>query len=134
MNEEWLEKYFNVEPYDSTLLENCESEIINKGGHFFLGIIDNEVIGTYALLPTEDGRTELGKMAVTGSYQEKGYGQQLLKHALSTAKSLRIKEIFLFSNRILKNSIYIYKQFGFTDFENVDCPYKRENIKMLVKL
>jgi len=73
-------------------------------------------------------------MAVTGSYQEKGYGQQLLKHALSTAKSLRIKEIFLFSNRILKNSIYIYKQFGFTDFENVDCPYKRENIKMLVKL
>ena len=28
LNEEWLEKYFNVEPYDSTLLENCESEII----------------------------------------------------------------------------------------------------------
>ena len=41
LNEEWLEKYFNVEPYDSTLLENCESGIINKGGYIFFGIIDN---------------------------------------------------------------------------------------------
>lgn len=134
LNEEWLEKYFNVEPYDSTLLENCESEIINKGGYIFFGIIDNEVMGTYALLPPVNGRTELGKMAVTESYQGKGYGQQLLKHALSTAKSLGIKEIFLFSNRILKNSIYIYKKFGFKEVENVDSPYKRGNIKMLSKL
>ena len=64
----------------------------------------------------------------------KGYGQQLLKHALSTAKSLGIKEIFLFTNRILKNSIYIYKKFGFKEVENVDSPYKRGNIKMLAKL
>ena len=82
LNEEWLEKYFNVEPYDSTLLENCESEIINKGGYIFFGIIDNEVMGTYALLPPVNGRTELGKIPVTESYQGKGYGQQLLKHTL----------------------------------------------------
>ena len=57
LNEKWLEKYFNVEPYDFTLLENCESEIINKGGYIFFGIIDNEVMGTYALLPPVNGRT-----------------------------------------------------------------------------
>ena len=50
LNEEWLKKYFTVEPYDAVLLENCESEIINKGGHIFFGILNNKVIATYALL------------------------------------------------------------------------------------
>ncbi|MDB4013613.1 hypothetical protein N9475_01320 [Flavobacteriaceae bacterium] len=36
LNEEWLKKYFTVEPFDAALLENCESEIINKGGYIFL--------------------------------------------------------------------------------------------------
>ena len=71
LNEEWLEKYFNVEPYDSTLLENCESEIINKGGYIFFGIIDNEVMGTYALLPPVNGRTELGKWQLQNHTKEK---------------------------------------------------------------
>ena len=35
LKREWLEKYFTVELYDATLLENCESEIINKGGCIF---------------------------------------------------------------------------------------------------
>jgi hypothetical protein len=36
LNEEWLNKFFVVEPYDATLLENCASEIIEKGGAYFL--------------------------------------------------------------------------------------------------
>ena len=134
LNEEWLKKYFVVEPYDTVLLENCESEIINKGGHIFFGILDNKVIATYALLPPIKGRVELGKMAVTEKFQGKGYGQQLLKHVFATTRLLGYKEILLYSNRILENSIYLYKKFGFKEIQNIDSPYKRGNIKMIVKL
>ena len=134
LNEEWLKKYFTVEPYDAVLLENCESEIINKGGNIFFGVLNKKVIATYALLPPLDGCVELGKMAVTEKYQGKGYGQQLLKHVFEIARLLGYKEILLYSNRILENSIYLYKKFGFKEIPNNDSPYKRGNIKMIVKL
>ena len=55
LNEEWLNKFFVVEPYDATLLENCVSEIIEKGGRIFFGKLNGIVIATYALLPPNDG-------------------------------------------------------------------------------
>lgn len=134
LNEEWLKKYFVVEPYDATLLENCEKEIIDKGGHIFFGELDGIVIGTYALLAPKNGCVEIGKMAITAEHQGNGYGQQLLKHAVSTAAALGYKEMLLYSNRKLKNSIYIYRKFGFKEIPNSNSPYERGNIKMLLKL
>ena len=123
-----------VEPYDTTLLENCEKEIIDKGGHIFFGKLNRVVIGTYAILAPDNGCVELGKMAITAKHQGKGYGQQLLKHAISTAAALGHKEMLLYSNRKLKNSIYLYRKFGFKELPNKDSPYQRGNIKMLLKL
>jgi len=134
LNEEWLKKYFVLEPYDTILLENCEEEIIDKGGYIFFGVQDGEVIGTYALLAPKNGCVELGKMAITAAHQGKGYGQQLLKHALKTAKAFGNKEILLYSSRSLKNSIYLYRKFGFKEVPNTNSPYKRGDIKMILKL
>ena len=77
---------------------------------------------------------ELGKMAVTETHQGKGYGQQLLKHVLETARTLGYTEILLYSSRILQNSIHLYKKYGFKEVSNIDSPYKRGDIKMLIKL
>ena len=123
-----------VEPYDADLLENCEKEIIDKGGYIFFGELDGIVIGTYALLAPKNGYVEIGKMAITDEYQGNGYGQQLLKHAISTAATLGNKGILLYSNRKLKNSIYIYRKFGFKEVPNSNSPYARGDIKMLLKL
>ena len=134
LNEEWLNKFFVVEPYDATLLENCVSEIIEKGGRIFFGKLNGIVIATYALLPPNDGCVELGKMAVTASQQGNGYGQQLLQHAINTAVTQGYKAILLYSNKKLENSIYLYRKFGFKEVPNEDSPYARGNIKMLLKL
>ena len=134
LNEEWLNKYFVVEPYDAFLLENCESEIIDKGGNIFFGKLNGVVIGTYAILAPVDGCVELGKMAITAKHQGKGYGQQLLQHAISTAVALGHKEMLLYSNRKLENSIYLYRKFGFIEVPNENSPYERGDIKMLLKL
>lgn len=134
LNEEWLKKFFVVEAYDAALLENCESEIIAKGGSIFFGKLNGVVIGTYAILAPVDGCVELGKMAVTAAHQGKGYGQQLLQHAISTAVAQGHKEILLYSNRKLENSIYLYRKFGFKEVPNENSPYARGDIKMLLKL
>ena len=115
LNEEWLNKFFVVEPYDATLLENCASEILEKGGQIFFGKLNQTVIATYALLPPNDGCVELGKMAVTASQQGNGYGQQLIQHAINTAVALGYKAILLYSNKKLENSIYLYRKFGFKE-------------------
>ena len=134
LNEEWLKKYFIVEPYDAQLLENCEEEIINKGGNIFFGTLNREVIGTYAILAPTNGCVELGKMAITSKYQGKGYGQQLLKHAIKTAKQKGYSQILLYSNKSLENSIYLYRKFGFIEEPIKKSPYKRGNIKMRLHL
>ena len=123
-----------VEPYDAFLLENCASEIIDKGGNIFFGKLNGVVIGTYAILAPVDGCVELGKMAITAAHQGRGYGQQLLQHAISTAVALGHKEMLLYSNRKLENSIYLYRKFGFNEVPNEDSPYERGDIKMLLKL
>ena len=134
LNEEWLNKYFGVEPYDAALLENCEKEIIDKGGHIFFGKLNGVIIGTYALLAPKNGCVEIGKMAITAEHQGNGYGQQLIKHAISTSAALGNKEMLLYSNRKLENSIYIYRKFGFKEVPISNSPYERGNIKMLLKL
>lgn len=134
LNEEWLEKYFVVEPYDAKILDNCEEEIINKGGHIFFGMLEDLVIGTYALLPHKNNVVELGKMAITSDYQGKGYGQELLHHAVKTAKENGYTEMLLYSNRKLENSIYLYHKFGFVEERNRDSSYERGNIKMRLQL
>ena len=72
LNEEWLNKYFVVEPYDAFLLENCSEEIIDKGGKIFFGKLNGAVIGTYAILAPVDGCVELGKMDNNGRTPRKG--------------------------------------------------------------
>jgi hypothetical protein len=70
LNLDWLEKYFIVEPYDKILLENCQEEIINKGGFIFFGINNStDVIGTVALIKKKDGVFEMAKMAVDPLFQ-----------------------------------------------------------------
>ena len=134
LNEEWLEKYFYVEKYDKELLENCENEIIKKGGQIYFGLLGTNVIATYSLLPPKNNCVELGKMAVKSDFQGKGYGQKLLKHCIKIARKNNFNKIILFSNKKLENSIYLYIKYGFIEVKNINSPYKRGDIKMCLKL
>ena len=77
LNYEWLEKYFAVEQVDVKSLSNPRKEIIEKGGHIFLAVLDQEVVGTASLLKITDKLFELGKMAVTGRTRVKKSGSTL---------------------------------------------------------
>jgi N-acetylglutamate synthase-like GNAT family acetyltransferase len=136
LNIEWLRTYFYVEPFDEEVLGQPEKYIINKGGHIFFVKKDNNILGTVALMPTDEPLVfELTKMAVLPNQRGKNIGQQLLQYCIDFAKTNAFKSIMLYSATKLENAIYIYKKFGFVELElEKDSPYKRSDIKMELKL
>jgi hypothetical protein len=54
LNIEWLKTFFYVEPYDDEVLSKPETYIVNKGGHIFFAKLDNQIVGTVALIPTKE--------------------------------------------------------------------------------
>jgi len=136
LNIEWLKTFFYVEPYDEEVLSNPNIYIINKGGHIFFARKADTVLGTVALMPTEnEGIFELTKMAVSPEHRGYKIGQKLMQHCIDFAKSHDLKALILYSNTKLENAIYIYRKYGFIELPlEPDVPYKRGNIKMELKL
>ncbi|MEH6536084.1 MAG: GNAT family N-acetyltransferase [Psychroserpens sp.] len=136
LNIEWLKTYFYVEPYDEEVLSKPETYIINKGGHIFFVKGNNAILGTVALMPTDDPLVfELTKMAVLPNQRGQKIGQQLLQYCIDFAKENKFEALMLYSARKLENAIYIYKKYGFVELPlEVDGPYKRGDIKMELKL
>ena len=133
LNVEWLEKYFEVEPYDKEVLSNPEKYILEKGGKILFAKLEDKIIGTVALMP-KNSSFELTKMAVTDKIQSKGIGSLLMQKCIDEAKNLGLKEIFLFSNTKLDKAINLYKKVGFLEEHFDSSDYKKTNIYMTLKL
>ncbi|YCO56714.1 GNAT family N-acetyltransferase [Psychroserpens sp. MEBiC05023] len=136
LNIEWLKTYFYVEPFDEEVLSKPDKYIINKGGHIFFAKRDGIILGTVALMPTENPKVvELTKMAVLPNQRGQKIGQRLMQHCINFAKSMDLSKLILYSNTKLENAIYIYRKYGFIEIPvEKDSPYARSDIKMELKL
>lgn len=135
LNMAWLTEFFYVEPHDEQLLLSCKENIIDQGGFIFFYRENEKILGTFALIKIDDSIFELGKMAVEKAQQGKGIGKKLMQHCIAFGKSQGWKQIILYSNRRLENSIHLYQKFGFKEIElEKNNPYDRANIKMELKL
>ena len=132
LNIEWLKTYFYVEPFDEEVLSKPEKYIIDKGGFIFFARLEDEVVGTVALMPTDKTLVfELTKMAVSPKMRGLNIGQKLMQYCLDFAKTNKFKALMLYSNTKLKNAIYIYRKYGFVELPlETNSPYKRSDIKM----
>ncbi|MCX7549782.1 GNAT family N-acetyltransferase [Xanthomarina sp. F2636L] len=132
LNVQWLKKYFYVEPFDEEVLSNPKKYIIDKGGFIFFVLLNNQAIGTVALMPIQEkGTFELTKMAVSPKYRGQNIGQKLMQHCLDFAKEQEFKRLLLYSSKKLENAIYIYRKFGFVEVPvEENCTYARCDIKM----
>lgn len=132
LNIQWLNEYFFVEEYDKKILSNSNKFIIKKGGEIFFAKLDNEIVGTIALMPmANNNEFELTKMAVTKAHRNKGIGKILLKRCIKEAKNKQMKRILIYSNKRLENAIYLYKKYGFKEIHlEKPSPYERADIKL----
>ena len=135
LNIEWLNEYFNVEPYDDYQLSHPLSAIINKGGYIFLANEDETIVGTAALMKESNTSFELTKMCVTRNYQGKGISKMLLDACLELAKEKNWDRLFLYSSTRLIPAIELYRKYGFKEIPlEKNSHYSRTDIKMELKL
>lgn len=130
LNEAWIAEHFEIEEADRQLAEN-PYKIIESGGYTFSLISANEVLGVCALFNDGDGVYELARMAVSPGVQGKGYGSQLINHALLKLRSINARKVYLISNTKLSAAIGLYTKHGFyTVSEGPHPAYARANIVM----
>ena len=131
LNLEWLDTYFKVEPIDKLILNNPEREVIDKGGFIFMIQKNYTTIGTFAFIKKSAKIYEFSKMSITPDERGNGYGNMAMEFLIRFAKNKKWSKLILYSNTKLKNSIHLYKKYGFKEIPlEKNLIYSRGNIKM----
>ncbi|MFC2106783.1 GNAT family N-acetyltransferase [Bacteroidota bacterium] len=115
----WLDKYLGITNHDLEILNHPDKMILAKGGIIKLLKYQDEIIGTYALLPIEGNDCELCKFTVKNNFRGMGFGSLMLNHALKTSKTKGYNNTFLFSHEKLEEATLLYEKSG---FKKVDTP------------
>lgn len=135
INVEWLEKFFEVEPYDREVLTHPKIHILDKGGYIFFAKVGEKIAGTVALLNRENGVYELTKLGVYDAYKGQKIGELLTQYAVDFSMDLpNYTSVYLDSNTVLTPAIKLYKKLGFVEVPvPEDTPYARCNIRMVYR-
>ena len=112
LNEEWLTRYFRIEPIDSKVLSQPQ-KIIADGGQILYAQLNQKIVGCVALKHHGDGVFELTKMAVTHDCQGHGIGTKLLQACIDYYHDLNANELYLETHSSLENAIHLYAKYGF---------------------
>lgn len=73
----------------------------------------NQLIGTYILLPTRPETVELVNIAVQENFQNKGIGKQLIRHALERAKEQGFQTLEVGTGNSSIAQLAFYQKRGF---------------------
>lgn len=134
LNYEWIEKYFEIEEPDRLALDHPQEKILEPGGHILIALLDGEVIGTCALIRTNDTSFELAKMAVAPAAQGKKIGLQIGRAAIERARNCGATTIHLETNSALTPALTLYRKLGFRERSGLPTPYTRCNVQMTLQL
>jgi putative acetyltransferase len=133
LNEEWINRYFELEPTDIEILTDPWGAILEPGGRIFLAVLNGEVVGCCGLKAMGPDEFEVVKMAVTESCQKGGIGRRLLETAIAEARAAGAARLQLETNRKLATAIRMYESVGFQHIPESrlpPSPYARCNVFM----
>ena len=134
LNYAWITQLFEVEDSDRKILNDPDGEIISKGGHVFIALLDEKPVGTCSLINKGDNVYELAKMAVSEEARGKKIGWLLGSKIIEKAKELGAKTLVLETNSKLIPAINLYKKLGFSSLCGDDSSaYQRCDIQMEMK-
>ena len=133
LNEEWIERYFRVEPKEAAILADPKGTILDSGGKIFFAIVDEQCVGCCALRRMSDSEFEVAKMAVTAACQGAGIGRKLLQTVIAAGRAIGARRLYLETNHQLKLAIRLYESMGFRHLspgEIIPSPYARADVYM----
>lgn len=139
INEEWISAMFAMEATDEEILRNPRKLIVERGGEiWFIRSAELGVIGTAALIQTDDRVFELTKMGVRASARGKKAGEKLLAFILERAKQMGMRQLYLLTNKKCEAAIHLYEKLGFQHDDAIlrkyAGRYKRSDVAMTYPL
>lgn len=133
LNEEWITRYFSIEPKDEEALVDPQSSILAPGGRIFMATIDRQCVGCCALVRLRAAEFEVAKMAVAPMCQGDGIGRKLLQTVVEAARAASVRRLYLETNHILTPAIHLYQSIGFKPVPPsriTPSPYARSDVAM----
>ncbi|HEX2449755.1 MAG TPA: GNAT family N-acetyltransferase [Gemmatimonadales bacterium] len=134
LNLEWISTYFEVEEEDRRVLNDPEGEVLAPGGAILFALDGEIPVGTGALIPTGPHEFELAKMAVTERARGRGIGRALCVALVALARERGAHQVELLSQTALGAAINLYRSLGFVEVPLGGTPYRRSNIRMVLRL
>lgn len=116
-NREWISTFFWIEPFDNDLLTDPATHIIAPGGEVWFASIDGNIVGTAALLKSDDGTFEFSKLGVAKEAKGQGISRLLLHHCMDRARLRGAHTLRIFTHSSLATACAIYRDEGFVDVE-----------------
>jgi DNA-binding MarR family transcriptional regulator/ribosomal protein S18 acetylase RimI-like enzyme len=117
LNKDWLKQYLEISYYDMQVLSDPAEHIIGKGGLIYCMLLNNEVVGTYALQKVNADEWELSKFTIKKHFRGKKLGKKLLQHAIQQAAILDARSLLLFTHNNLSIATELYRNAGFREIE-----------------
>ena len=135
LNRAWIERYFVLEPNDIETFRDPGGLIVEPGGQIFFVVDERGVRGTCAVVPHGPGTFELAKMAVEEEARGRGYGDLLMRAAISFARNAGARRLMLVSNTLLAAALALYRKHGFVEVPiEKGLGYERVDIQLELTL
>ena len=133
LNEQWITRFFRIEPKEELILAEPQKTILDPGGKIFFATSGASCVGCCALIRMGDKEFEVAKMAVEPSYQRAGIGRRLLHAVIEEGRRAGARRLYLETNHVLTPAIRLYESLGFkpVDVDRViPSPYARADVYM----
>ncbi len=136
-NRDWITRFFWLEPFDETLLTQPRHSIIAPGGEIWFAEENGKVLGTCALIKSEDGIFEFSKLGLAPDAKGRGISRTLLHHCINRARHRGAHTLRIFTHSSLKTACDLYRAEGFRDVtipEAERARYQRADTLLLFTL
>lgn len=131
INLEWIERFFAVEQKDRDVLGNPWKYILDPGGEILLALDGDAPVGVVALMLIGEDSVELAKMGVRPAAQGKGAGRLLVAGAISKAREMGMRRVYIETNSKLGPALKLYRDAGFKALrEAIPSPYARADVQL----
>ena len=117
---------------DQPDLLDIENWYFKNGGGFWGAKIDDELVGTIALIKFDHDSAAIRKMFVKKEFRGKelGIAQKLLEELSAFSKENGISKIYLGTRDVLQAAIRFYERNGFSKIDINELPAKFPRVKV----
>ncbi len=105
-----IEEAAHLTPWTEEIFQRCF-----RAGYFTWGAELSENLIGFVMYSNQAGECHILNLCVHPAYQSRGYGGQLLTHALEDAKQKRASIAFLEVRRSNERAISLYHKMGFVE-------------------